>query len=869
MKDVFLIVDGNSLMHRAYHALPLMDAGGIYTNAVYGFLTMLLKVLREESPRYLAICFDEHGPTFRHKVYADYKAGRAATPPELRQQFETIRTLLDDLKIRRFSAEGWEADDLLGTLSLQGGEAGVYPLLLTGDRDALQLVDGQTELMFTRKGISETIRFTPAKVYEEFGFKPEQVTDWKGLAGDSSDHIPGVPGVGDKTAVKLLQEYGTLEKVLENAGSVKGKLGEKLREWADQAVFSKDLATIRRNAPVQFVPAECAVPDLKEGIPALKKLKLFSLIKKISDDGAEQGGAGGKKDSGEAPGALADQPVFRKEITFGPEESLETAEDIRRWIAEQEEKPVCFWLDDLRITLAAENGRRAAAALGGDLLTPGMDPAEAMDALKDVFMSGRAVVHDGKSLLHRMDRMGAPLPESFAWDTMLGAYLLNPQEKSYRLSALCPDEPESASALCALYAWQKKQVKENGMLPLMTDMEMPLSFVLFRMEKIGFTVDTAFLRDLGKQYTREIEERRSEVIQAAGGRSFNLNSPQQLGEVLFEQMNLPHGKKTSKGYSTSAEVLEGLRFDAPDLIEPLLRYRQLSKLNSTYVEGLLPLVDREDRVHSYFDQTATAAGRISSSEPNLQNIPVRTEEGREIRRAFVPREGWVLVDADYSQIELRLMAHFSNDPALVDAFCKGEDIHARTASEIFDVPPEWVTPELRSRAKAVNFGLIYGISGFGLSRNTGVSRREAGEFIEKYFEKYPGVKRFMDETASDGIARGYAETLMGRRRYLPELQSPKAMVREFGKRAAMNTPVQGTAADLIKLAMVRVDRALREKGMQSRLILQVHDELLLECPPEEKDAAAALLKEAMEGVMTLRVPLVAEVHTGTNWAEAK
>jgi DNA polymerase-1 len=452
---------------------------------------------------------------------------------------------------------------------------------------------------------------------------------------------------------------------------------------------------------------------------------------------------------------------------------------------------------------------------------------------------------------------------------MLGAYLPNPQEKSYRLGALCPDLPEDAATLCSLQAWQRKQVERDGMMALMTEVEMPLSFVLFRMEQAGFTVDTAFLRELGDKYAAEIARRRAEVIAATGGTAFNLNSPQQLGEVLFEKMNLPHGKKTSKGWSTSAEVLEGLRWDAPEVIEPLLRYRQLAKLNGTYVEGLLPLVDREGRVHSTFDQTATATGRISSSEPNLQNIPVRTEEGKEIRQAFLPRDGWILLDADYSQIELRLMAHFSGDEAMVDAVPKGEDIHTRTAGEIFDVPVEWVTPELRSRAKAVNFGLIYGISGFGLSRNTGVSRKEAGEFIARYFEKYPGVKRFMDESASEGARLGYARTMMGRRRYLPELQSPKAPIREFGKRAAMNTPVQGTAADIIKLAMVRTDRALREAGMRSRLILQVHDELLLECPQEEADRAAEILREAMEGAAELKVPLVAEVHRGANWAEAK
>ena len=854
MKDTFLLVDGNSLMHRAFHALPLMDADGIYTNAVYGFLSMLLKVIKEENVQYLAVCFDEHGPTFRHTLYADYKAGRKETPPELRQQFTTILSLLDDLGIRRYSLQGWEADDLLGTLSLKGSEAGAAPLLLTGDRDALQLVGGGTELMFTRKGISETIRFTPSKVYEEYGFTPEQVTDWKGLAGDSSDNIPGVPGVGDKTAVKLLQEYGNLESVLENADKVKGKLGEKLAVYAEQARFSKELATIRRDAPVEFSLGACALPDLKKGIPALKKLKLNSIIRRLSEEE-------------NAETEPVEKPVLQP---FEEEKNLTTGAEISSWLTETKGKgPLCLYMTETTVFLARSGGKRASITLGGDLLNPGPDPSEVMVFLAEELKEGNAVVHDGKAWLHRLDRQGLDLPESFGWDTMLAAYLLNPQEKSYRLAALCPDLPEDAATLYSLAVWQQNQVEKDGMMKLMREVEQPLSFVLFRMEKSGFTVDTAFLRELGAKYSAEISERREQVIQAAGGYSFNLNSPQQLGEVLFERMNLPHGKKTSKGYSTSVEVLEGLRFDAPELIEPLLRYRQLAKLNGTYVEGLLPLVDTQNRIHSTFDQTATATGRISSSEPNLQNIPVRTEEGREIREAFLPREGWVLLDADYSQIELRLMAHFSGDQALIDAFRNGEDIHARTASEIFDVPPEWVTPELRSRAKAVNFGLIYGISGFGLSRNTGVSRREAAEFIEKYFRTYPGVKRFMDRTAAEGAEKGYAETLMGRRRYLPELRSPKAPVREFGKRAAMNTPVQGTAADIIKLAMVRVDAALRKAGMQSRLILQVHDELLLECPLEEAEQAAVLLRDAMEGAIELQVPLVAEVHQGRNWAEAK
>ena len=855
MKDLFLIVDGNSLIHRAFHALPLMDADGVYTNAIYGFLSMLLKVIREENVQYLAVCFDEHGPTFRHNIYPEYKAGRSATPPELRQQLETIRTLLDGMGIARFSLQGWEADDLLGTLSLRGAEAGVTPLLLTGDRDALQLVGGGTELMFTRKGISETIRFTPEKVYEEYGFTPQQVTDWKGLAGDSSDNIPGVPGVGDKTAVRLLQEYGTLEEVLAHAGEVKGKLGEKLAAWADQARFCKELATIHRDAPVSFSLEKCGLPDLKNAVPALEKLKLFSLVRRINED---RGGA-----------AAAAAPEQGPELLpFGEWQEAAAPGELEAWIAAHP-GTLCLHAGDTRVTLAAETGDRLRVSLGGDLLMPGLDPLEVMTLLSPLLQSGRAVVHDGKHLLHQLDRMKLPLPEKLEWDTMLGAYLLNPQEKSYRLKALCPDWEEDAAAVCSLWRWQREKIREEGMENLMLQVEMPLSHTLFRMEKEGFAVDADYLRELGREYTREIAQRRQEVIDACGQGEFNLNSTQQLGEVLFDRLNLPHGKKTSKGYSTAVEVLEGLRWDAPEIIEPLLRYRKLMKLNGTYVEGMLPLIDAKGRVHSTFDQVATATGRLSSSEPNLQNIPVRTEEGRELRKVFVPREGWVLLDADYSQIELRLMAHFSGDPALVEAFRNGEDIHARTASEIFEVPPEWVTPELRSRAKAVNFGLIYGISGFGLSRNTGVSRREAASFIEKYFEKYPGVKRFMDEAASEGAQKGYAQTMMGRRRYLPELQSPKAPIREFGKRAAMNTPIQGTAADIMKLAMVRVDEALRREHLQSRLILQVHDELLLECPPEEADAAAKLLQEAMEQVIALKVPLVAEVHRGSNWFEAK
>lgn len=852
MKDTFLIVDGNSLMHRAFHALPVMDHQGVYTNAIFGFLNMLLKVLKEENVRYLAVCFDEHGPTFRHTAYADYKAGRSATPPELRQQFDTIRTLLTDMGVRWYTLAGWEADDLLGTLSLRGAEAGAAPLLLTGDRDALQLVGGGTELMFTRKGISETIRFTPAKVYEEYGFSPEQVTDWKGMAGDSSDNIPGIPGVGDKTAVKLLQQYGSLENVLAHTDELKGKLREKVETWAEQARQCKELATIRRDAPIQWTLSECALPDLRQGIPALQKLQLNSIIRRL----------------GEEPEA-ATQPAEETPLAplpFGEMQHLSTGQELSAWLPTAV-RPLAVYISDVSISVADSASNCCMLTLGGDLLNPGVDPAEVLGVLAPALLEP-CVVHDAKRMLHRLQREKLPLPEAFHWDTMLGAYLLNPQEKSYSLSALCPNMPEDARSLMSLAAWQKVKVEKDGMMTLMQQVEMPLALTLFRMEDAGFTVDTAFLRSLGEKYVQEIENCKQQIYQVCG-ETFNINSTQQLGDILFDKLQLPHGKKTTKGYSTSAEVLENLRDIAPEVIDPILRYRQLTKLNSTYVEGLLRLVDAKGRVHSFFDQVATATGRISSSEPNLQNIPVRTQEGREIRRAFLPQEGWVLLDADYSQIELRLMAHFSGDAAMVEAFRTGQDVHARTASEIFDVPLEQVDATLRSRAKAVNFGLIYGISGFGLARNTGVTQREAKEFISRYFAKYPGVKRFMDDAAEDGARNGYAVTLMGRRRYLPELHSPKSVIREFGKRAAMNTPVQGTAADIIKLAMVRVDEALHQAGLRSRLILQVHDELLLECPPEEVAQAAALLERSMEEVMSLSVPLKAEVHQGANWAEAK
>ena len=846
MRETLLAVDGNSLMHRAFHALPLMDANGVYTNAVHGFLSMLLKAMQDLSPRYIAVAFDLPAPTFRHTAYADYKAGRRATPEEMRPQFPVIKEILAAMRLGVLTAEGYEADDILGTLSVKCRETGLDCVLLTGDKDALQLVGDGTKVLFTRKGITESTLFDPAGVKEYFGVTPEQVTDWKGLMGDTSDNIPGIPGVGEKTAVKLLNEYGSLENVLAHGTEIKGKLGERVRDNAEQARFSKDLATIRPTAPIEFNLPAFDVSHMAEGLPVLRKYQLNGVAGRLEKM---------------TPDAAPAPETEETEMTFA-EETLKTAEDIAAFLAAAENQPTALHVTPTRMTVAIP-GRLAEIALQQDMLSEGLLPEEAWQALKPL-LSKKIYVHDGKALLHLLADRNLPLPE-FAWDTMLGAYLRNPQEKSYALSGFAR---EDAAGVLTLSQAQEKQLKAEGMLRLMQEVEMRLLYVLFDMEQAGFRVDAKVLSALGAEYSKQAEELKEEVYKLTGQRGFNLNSPQQLGKVLFEDLDLPHGKKTQRGYSTDADTLEKLA-DKHPCIPAILKYRQVVKLNSTYIDALLRKMDATGRVHTYFDQTGTATGRISSSEPNLQNIPVRTEMGREIRKAFIAGPGCVLADADYSQIELRVMAHFSGDAAMVDAFRKGQDIHTRTAAEVYGVPMEEVTREMRSSAKAVNFGLVYGISEFGLARNIGVSRYQAADFIARYFLRYPGVKKFMDEAVKKGYDQGYAVTMMGRRRQLPELKSSNANIRNFGERAAMNTPVQGTAADIIKLAMVRVHDALKKEGLKARLILQVHDELLIETPKEEEETVGRILRECMEQVCDLQVPLVAEVKTGESWYETK
>ena len=843
MRDTFLIVDGNSLLYRAFHALPLMDYNGVYTNAVHGFLNMLLRCIRERTPRWCAVAFDEHGPTFRHTAYDAYKAGRAATPDELRPQFAILKEILSDMGLGVLSLSGYEADDILGTLSMQCRERGIDALLLTGDRDALQLVDDETTLLLTRKGISEIEECTPARVQELFGVTPAQIIDLKGLMGDSSDNIPGIPGVGEKTAVKLLAEYGTLENVLAHGSEIKGKLGEKVRDNAEQARFSQWLATIRRDIPLTVRYDDCECHHLANGAETMRKYGLMTIANRLAAETEKTVDA-----------------VSVEEEKFDDWQAL-TAETVSE-LCDGKECPAVY-LGEEELSLC--NGRkRLRAPLGGQ--TDLFAVASMSDPLADsseVWMHP-VVTHDGKRLLHTLADMGQQLPE-IAGDTMLAAYILDPQAKTYHLSAFAD---ANASGVWSLARRQRAEMKSLGVERVYDELELPLLRVLFDMEQEGFAVDTEVLREIGTRLFERENTLRDEIYRLCGVGEFNINSPKQLGEILFERLGLRTGRKTSRGYSTDADTLESLRDEHP-AIAPILEYRQVSKLHGTYIDALIRKVGPDGRIHTFFDQTGTATGRISSAEPNLQNIPVRTDMGREIRRAFVAREGWKLVDADYSQIELRILAHLSGDAAMIDAFCKGQDIHARTAAEVNGVALAEVTPQMRAHAKAVNFGLVYGISEFGLARNTGMSRREAADFIQRYFAAYPGVQAYMKRAVAEGYDTGAARTLFGRVRKLPELRSPNVNLRNFGERVAMNAPVQGTAADIIKLAMVRVHDALRARGLASRLILQVHDELIVEAPAEESEQVAVLLRDCMENVAKLSVPLTVEVKTGSSWYETK
>ncbi len=854
-----IAIDGNSLMHRAFYALPSMTTkNGTPTGAVYGFMSMLLKLISPE-PDYLLVAFDMHGPTFRHAVYSEYKAGRRETPSDLRAQFQLIKKLLVEMGIAVCECESYEADDILGTFSRLANENGTDALLVTGDRDALQLITEQTHVLLTKKGISETIEYDEAKLLEDYGLTPSHMPDLKGLMGDNSDNIPGIPGVGEKTALKLLEKYGTLENTLANAEQEKGALKDKLLNGVDSARMSYQIGLIDKNAPLNIGMEDCVFHSDKmaEGIALMHELEMRSLIARIPES----------------------------KTFFAKKEKIETKETVTvrvdneaalNLLADEAKsfESIAIYIDGNRFFIAGSEQKQYLMVLEASLLEQGLEAEQVFSALKSCFENDKCkkLVFDGKRLKHLMDRYSVLL-NGIAFDAMIADYLLHAIHPAESFEVLCQERfSQSADAvkLFLLRGSMERELETKDLTSLYNEIELPLSEVLYSMEKEGFAVDTQRLSDLQSEFGERIAKTEKEIY-ALAGEPFNILSPKQLGSVLFDEdkLGLPGQKKTKSGYSTDAEVMEKIQHLHP-IVPLIMEYRQLSKLKSTFVDVLLYKGENEGgRVHTSFNQNVTATGRISSTEPNLQNIPVRTDVGREIRKAFIASEGNVLVDADYSQIELRLLAHMSGDKTMIDAFNSNDDIHARTASEVFRVPLSEVTKAQRSAAKAVNFGIVYGISDFGLARNLGISRKTAGEYIEMYLERYPGVRDYMQKSVEEGRRKGYVSTLLGRRRELPEINSDKYNTRAFGERVAMNMPIQGTAADIIKMAMVKVYKTLSDSGLRARLILQVHDELLIDTPEEEAEKVAAMLKELMQGAMKLNVPLLADVETGHCWYEAK
>lgn len=849
-----IAIDGNSLMHRAFYALPPMTtADGTPTGALHGFISMLLKLTAME-PNYLLVAFDMHGPTFRHEMFESYKAGRRETPDDLRKQFPILKDLLAEMGIAICECEHFEADDILGTFARRCESEGIDALLVTGDRDALQLVNDHTHVLMTKKGITETIEYDPAALMEAYGLSPDRMRDLKGLMGDNSDNIPGIPGVGEKTALKLLAEYGTLEDVLSHGGDIPGKLGERVREHADSARLSYTLGTIDTQAPVDMGLDDCLfhADAMAAARPHLIKLELRSLSNRLPE---------GKTIPRSE--AQADEPL---EIIALDEASLQAA------IENYKDAMVLAVEAADGLSFAFSAARVYTAAGSADLFHPAMDDALIWQALKPYAENPHATLlcFDSKHLRHLAARQDIAL-RCHIFDAMIADYLLNAIRPSGSLRVLCQQrlsvERGDAAALFLLQQPMLAELAKLDMQSLYTDMELPLSLVLYGMEREGFLVDESILRELQAQFGTRAAALADEIYRHAG-REFNILSPKQLGEILFNELGLKGQRKTKTGYSTDAETLETLSEEHP-IVPLVLEYRFITKLKSTFVDGLLSLKSDDGRVRSQFNQCVTATGRISSTEPNLQNIPVRSAQGREIRKAFVASPGNVLVGADYSQIELRILAHISGDENMIAAFQSDADFHSIAASEVFGVPLDAVSSELRGAAKAVNFGIIYGISDFGLAKNLGIPVKKAADYIRLYFARYPGVKNYLDESVASAKEMGYAVTLFGRRRMMPELTSGNFNTRSFGERVAMNMPIQGTAADIIKLAMVRVVSALEEQALKARLILQVHDELIFDTPAAEVDRVAGIVRECMQNVTALRVPLVADVRSGRSWYDTK
>ena len=840
-----LILDGNSIINRAFFGVkPLTTREGLYTNAIYGFLNILEKLEREEQPEAICVAFDLHGPTFRHLQYEGYKATRHGMPEELAMQMPVMKQVLSAMNIPIYECQGWEADDVIGTVGLICSNNDWECVIATGDRDSLQLIDKNVhvKLIVSRAGQTTATLYDREKFYDEYGFEPAKLVDLKALMGDSSDNIPGVAGVGPKTASELLKKFGSLDGIYENLNdpSIRPKLREKLEVNKDSAYMSYDLATIRKNAPIDFAPMDAVIqpPNRTKLYELFVKLEFIRLIDKYGLRGAQEKPVQEIRSSSALP--RVDNPPEKIEnctIYFAPDGTLGIA-----WA-----EGVCA-----------------------------LSPMEIAMAAGQLSVGEGVICHDCKTTMHRLDGYQIPF-KGFAFDTALAAYDLAPTQSEYPVSKLATtflgntvnddDAVSCAEAIWNLYGILRDELEKQQMTQLYQTIELPLCAVLYKMECRGIGIDLGQLTQFGNMLSERIADC-EQLIYGYAGETFNINSTKQLGQLLFEKLGLPPIKKTKTGYSTNVEVLEKLKSKHP-IIPAIMDYRVMTKLKSTYADGLAKTIGEDGRVHTTFQNLVTATGRLSSTDPNLQNIPVRTDLGSEIRKMFIPKPGNVLVDADYSQIELRVLAHIADDTAMQEAFKSGMDVHTVTASQVFGVAPQDVTPLQRRNAKAVNFGIVYGISEYSLAEDIGVSYYEAKEYMESYLSKYSGVRKYMRQVVQDARSNGYTQTLYGRKRSVPELASSNFNVRQGAERIAMNTPIQGTAADLIKLAMIHVEAALNERYPQAQLLLQVHDELIVECPAEIADQVAELVSEEMSHVASLKVPLIAEAKWGRSWYEAK
>lgn len=863
--EKLLILDSNSLMNRAFYALPpLTNSEGISTSAIYGFMNMLLKMKEEIKPDYIVAAFDRKAPTFRHKEYSDYKAGRKKMPAELAMQFPIIKDILKNLAIEIYEIDGFEADDIIGTVANLCEKEGIEVYVVTGDKDALQLASENINVIITKKGVTETAEYNKQAFIHEYKITPKQFIDVKGLMGDKSDNIPGVPGIGEKTAFKLIQTYGSIEEVLNNVENVNGKkLKENLEEYREQALFSKKLATIITEVPIDINLDDIKSNDnfnkeaLKEQLMKLEMKKL--LYKIIGED-------------------------EKKEISIN-KETINTLDALKKTLEEIKDEAFFTYtvLDSSifskiridKIFLGEENQSKEICI--DEIIKENKE--EALKIIKS-FMENeniKKVIHDSKALITILSKENIEL-KGLEFDTAIAAYLLDSSKGKYELNSLISryllEDVEENNFLNLsfyikpLYLKLKELINKDNMDELYYTIELPLVYVLSAMEKEGFNIDKLMLDELQNNFTTEIDKTQKEIYNLAE-EEFNISSPKQLGKILFEKLDLPVIKKTKTGYSTNAEVLEQLK-DKHPIIEKVIYYRQITKLNSTYVEGLKNVVDSDGAIHSSFNQTVTTTGRLSSTEPNLQNIPIKYEMGREIRKVFIPKEkGDIILSCDYSQIELRVLAHMANDENMINAFKHHSDIHRKTASEVFNTPFEEVTPLMRSRAKAVNFGIIYGMSDFSLAQDLKISKKEAAEYMAIYFDRYPNIKSYLNETVEKAKEDGYVLTILNRRRFIPEIKSSNKIVKALGDRLAMNAPIQGSAADIIKIAMVKVYNRLNKEKLKSKLILQVHDELILNVKENEEENVRALVKEEMEKAVKLKVPMEVDINEGSTWYEAK